>query len=243
MPKVDHQAVLEIDEVRTVMDVARKRGSLTFALAAWCYEFGARAAEPGLQLFKDVDVRLNRARPAHLKGGARQVWHPLLPFCREALPRWLEEWKRRWWVGKATGRELFLFPTDGNTGRCYTCKGTGARPILKRDGERRFRDGTTDKCHHCNGTGQHWGITRFEVYDHLSGVLRRAGIPAGRRHPHVLRHSIITHLLDAGVPAATVQDRVGHRLLSTTLGYARTTQAALAEMEGRMAHLYERNFR
>lgn len=243
MPKVDHQAVLEIEEVKRVMVVARQMGPLPFALAAWCYEFGARTAEPGLQVLKDVDVRLNRARPAHLKGGARQVWHPLLPFCREALPPWLESRERlshqfhgTYW----TNRAPFLFPTDTG-GRCHTCKGTGQRLVLKRDPkdrERRFTDGTAVKCHHCNGTGKHWGISRLEVYRHLSTVLRAAKVPEGRRHPHVLRHSIITHLLDAGVPPATVQDRVGHRMLSTTLGYARTTQAALAEMEGRMAHLY-----
>ena len=35
------------------------------------------------------------------------------------------------------------------------------------------------------------------------------GIPEERRHPHVLRHSIATHLLDAGWDIADVQDWIG----------------------------------
>lgn len=232
MPKVDHQAILEVSEVKAVIDLARKKGPFAFALASWCYEFGARAAEPGLQLLKDVELQFNRARPAHLKGGKAPAWQPLLPFCRESLPLWFAERKTL-----QPGQELFLFPSRIVGGRCYTCKGSGNRPILKRDGDRRFEEGT-EPCHHCGTTGKRQGLARQETYLVISGLLKAAGIPAGRRHPHVLRHSIITHLLDAGVPAAAVQDRVGHRNMNTTLGYARATQAALSEMENRMKGIY-----
>ena len=38
----------------------------------------------------------------------------------------------------------------------------------------------------------------------------RAGIPAHNRHFHTLKHSIATHLLDAGVGLPFVQDWLGH---------------------------------
>jgi hypothetical protein len=82
MPKTDHLAILQAHEMRSIMDVARATGPLPFALTAWCYEFGARTAEPGLQLLKDVDMRIGRARPAHLKAGKPPAWHMLMPFCR-----------------------------------------------------------------------------------------------------------------------------------------------------------------
>jgi site-specific recombinase XerD len=233
MPKVDLQAVLDARDIKGVMATARKTGPLAFALTAWCYEFGARAAEPGLQLLKDVDVRARRARPAHLKGGKAQAWHALLPFCREALPPWLTT---RPTTIKKTEQQVCLFPS-GAPGRCYTCQGTGKRTTLRRDGKRRFA-GERVPCHHCGATGKRWGLSRQETYAIVSGVLTAAGMPVGRRHPHVLRHSIITHMLDGGTSPNVVQDRVGHKLLSTTLEYSKFTESAAADLEEQMEKVY-----
>lgn len=57
MPATDHQAVLEVSDIQLVMDTARRTTPKAFALTAWMYEFGARGAEPGLQLLKDVDMK------------------------------------------------------------------------------------------------------------------------------------------------------------------------------------------
>lgn len=47
------------------------------------------------------------------------------------------------------------------------------------------------------------------------------GNTADRRHPHVLRHSIAVHLMNAGCDAADVQDCWGHRDVASTLGACR----------------------
>jgi len=50
----------------------------------------------------------------------------------------------------------------------------------------------------------------------------RAGL--NRRYTtHSLRHSIATHLLDAGLPLEFVQDHLGHRNIQSTTIYARIT--------------------
>ena len=61
----------------------------------------------------------------------------------------------------------------------------------------------------------------------IYGSFRRyadiAKIPPERQHPHVLRHSIATHLLDAGWDIADVQDWIGHADIKSTQVYAKVT--------------------
>ncbi len=51
----------------------------------------------------------------------------------------------------------------------------------------------------------------------------KAALPANRRHVHLLRHSIATHMLDAGEPIDFVQDHLGHRNIESSLVYARVS--------------------
>jgi site-specific recombinase XerD len=51
----------------------------------------------------------------------------------------------------------------------------------------------------------------------------RAGIPESKRHFHALKHSIATHLLDAGADLRFVQDWIGHASIRNTVIYAQLT--------------------
>ncbi len=56
----------------------------------------------------------------------------------------------------------------------------------------------------------------FTKYRNDAGLSTRYSV-------HCLRHSIATHLLDAGVPLEFVQDHLGHRNIKSTSIYARIT--------------------
>lgn len=59
------------------------------------------------------------------------------------------------------------------------------------------------------------------AYRRVRSIAREAGLPADRVHPHTLRGSAITALLDSGVPLRDVQYFANHADVKSTLGYDR----------------------
>jgi integrase len=70
-------------------------------------------------------------------------------------------------------------------------------------------------------------ISRYMLHHLMQTYGEVAGLPLEKRKFHCLKHSIATHLLDAGGDLAFVKDWLGHANIQNTTIYARLTTATM----------------
>jgi integrase/recombinase XerD len=74
------------------------------------------------------------------------------------------------------------------------------------------------------------GLTRAGVFLILRQLAGKAGLEAERVHPHLLRHSFATHLLEGGADLRSVQEMLGHADLATTELYTHVSDRRRREL-------------
>jgi integrase/recombinase XerD len=85
-------------------------------------------------------------------------------------------------------------------------------------------------------------LTRAGAFLILRRLAEKAGLEPGRVHPHLLRHSFATHLLEGGADLRSVQEMLGHADLATTELYTHVSDRRRRELYYR-AHPHGRRKR
>jgi integrase len=66
-------------------------------------------------------------------------------------------------------------------------------------------------------------LHRSQFFRLFRSVAADAGLPPEKQHPHVLKHSIATHLVAANVNLTLVKTQLGHKSINSTLRYVSIT--------------------
>jgi integrase/recombinase XerD len=72
-------------------------------------------------------------------------------------------------------------------------------------------------------------LNRTQFFRNFQRAAEQAGLPIEKRHPHVLKHSLASHLVAGNVNLALIRQALGHRSIRSTMAYVGTTDAQAAE--------------
>jgi site-specific recombinase XerD len=72
-------------------------------------------------------------------------------------------------------------------------------------------------------------LNRTQFFRNFQRAAAEASLAIEKRHPHVLKHSLASHLVAGNVNLALVRQALGHRSIRSTMAYVGTTDAQAAE--------------
>ena len=72
-------------------------------------------------------------------------------------------------------------------------------------------------------------LDRTQFFRLFRAIAIEAGLPSGKQHPHVLKHSLARHLVSANVNLAFVKQQLGHKAIGSTMRYVTTSDAQVSK--------------
>jgi len=87
-------------------------------------------------------------------------------------------------------------------------------------------------------SGLNGKLTERTIQKIVQGVIKKTDIKK-QVHPHTLRHSFATHLLEKGVDIRKIQELLGHSDLSTTQIYTHISSEELKKIQSPLDSLMD----
>ncbi len=72
-------------------------------------------------------------------------------------------------------------------------------------------------------------LGRTQFFRNFQTLAESTGLPIEKRHPHVLKHSLASHLVAGNVNLALIRQALGHQSISSTMAYVGTSDSQAAE--------------
>src|ERR1019366_7581539 len=72
-------------------------------------------------------------------------------------------------------------------------------------------------------------LDRTQFFRNFQRLAVSAGLPVEKRHPHVLKHSLASHLVAGKANLALIRQALGHRSIGSTMAYIGTSDSQAAE--------------
>jgi integrase len=72
-------------------------------------------------------------------------------------------------------------------------------------------------------------LDRSQFFRVFRSVAAAAGLPPEKQHPHILKHSLATHLVAANVNLALVKTQLGHKSINSTMRYVTMSDSQASE--------------
>jgi site-specific recombinase XerD len=72
-------------------------------------------------------------------------------------------------------------------------------------------------------------LDRTQFFRNFQTIAESAGLPVEKRHPHILKHSLASHLVAGNANLALVRQALGHRSINSTMQYIGTSDSQAAE--------------
>ena len=237
---------LEPAEVRRYVAVLHSKGlsprSLALALSAWRGYFRWLARHRGLQSNPVLGIRAPKAARPLPKALSVESAQRLLDGAHETTPLAMQDaamfellYSSGLRVGELVALDLSDDPAQGEvtvTGKGSKTRtvpvGEKARGALKAWLEIRSQVALPEeKALFVGARGRR--ISPSRVWHRLTAWAKRRGL-AEHVHPHMLRHSFASHLLQSSQDLRAVQELLGHASISTTQVYTHLDFQALAKV-------------
>jgi integrase/recombinase XerC len=237
---------LEPAQVRRFIAMLHAKGAsprtLALTLSAWRGYFRWLARHHGLRANPALGIRAPKAARPLPKALSVEAAQRLLQADGESSPLMIQDaamfellYSSGLRVGELVALDLGDEPDSGEV--TVTGKGSKTRTVpvgaKARDALRRWLTlrgkiaGPDEKALFVGARGKR--ISPSRVWQRLTRWARRRGL-AEHVHPHMLRHSFASHLLQSSQDLRAVQEMLGHASISTTQVYTHLDFQALAKI-------------